>query len=118
MVGLDEPADPLSVLYLCVIMFVSHVSYHEQELLQEDETIIEVGALHRTQNKLRDYFETIRMEDAQIVEDTIEVFIFGFIAVVLWLVVVGVQRDRVIDLTGNVECKEGPQNGTRSHLVR
>ena len=107
-IGLDEPADPLSVLYLSVIMLVSHVSYHEQELLQEDETIIEVGALHCSQNKLRDYFVTIRMKDAQIVEDSIEVFIFGLITVVLWFVVVGVQRNRVIDLSGDVQCKEGP----------
>jgi hypothetical protein len=104
------PLDPLVVRDLRFVVLYSQVAHHREEVFQEGETVIEVGALGCAKCELGEDLVAVRVEDPQVVEDALEIGVARITTVELHLVVVGEIRCAYHHLIRQVQAHEGTQD--------
>ena len=86
-IDLNEPLNSLCVINLSVVVFLSIVWYHEHELLNKVETIIEILIFYTPKRKLWYYFIAIRVKHSQMVENLVHNIISHILTIILRFVV-------------------------------
>lgn len=92
---LYEPFYPLSVGDLGEIVESAGVLDGIDEYLEEDKPVIEISALSGSEAELRDDFKAIGVENSEMVQNLIEIFLSRICTVVLNFIIafIGIGRD-------------------------
>jgi hypothetical protein len=114
---LHEPLHPLAVGQLRIVVLLSEVAHHEEELFQKGETVIVVNPVDSTQGELRQYFEAVSVEHPQEVQDVLKVSIAGIVPVELCLAVELVEGSHGLLLSLHVQSHESSPHLPRGQAL-